>query len=331
MIALIIGMLVSLIVTLVGTPLLIRLVHKLHYGQYIRQDGPQSHLVKRGTPTLGGVVINFAILLGWASSALYRYLRSGDVPSWSAALVLFAMLSMGLLGFIDDFAKVAKKQNEGLKPMQKIVLQVVAAVLWLAAMYWLGDRDTTIGLGFTSFDIKWFYYPLMVLVILYLTNAVNLTDGVDGLCGTVTLVAMLIFTLVCSKLQMEDYTLYTMALAGGCLGFLVWNLHPAKCFMGDTGSMYLGASVAAIGLATHQHLTMILVALVYILEALSVMIQVTYFKYTKKKYGEGRRIFKMTPIHHHFEMSGFSEYKIVITFSLFGAIAGLCGLLLVIL
>lgn len=244
--------------------------------------------------------------------------------------LLFCLL-FGVIGFIDDFAKVAKKQNEGLKPMQKIVLQVVAAVLWLAAMYWLGDRDTTIGLGFTSFDIKWFYYPLMVLVILYLTNAVNLTDGVDGLCGTVTLVAMLIFTLVCSKLQMEDYTLYTMALAGGCLGFLVWNLHPAKCFMGDTGSMYLGASVAAIGLATHQHLTMILVALVYILEALSVMIQVTYFKYTKKKYGEGRRIFKMTPIHHHFEMSGFSEYKIVITFSLFGAVTGLCGLLLVLL
>ena len=108
----------------------------------------------------------------------------------------------------------------------------MAAVLWLAAMYWLGDRDTTIGLGFTSFDIKWFYYPLMVLVILYLTNAVNLTDGVDGLCGTVTLVAMLIFTLVCSKLQMEDYTLYTMALAGGCLGFLVWNLQPGKVLYG---------------------------------------------------------------------------------------------------
>ena len=156
----------------------------------------------------------------------------------------------------------------------------------------------------------------MVLVILYLTNAVNLTDGVDGLCGTVTLVAMLIFTLICSKLQMGCYTLFTMALAGGCLGFLVWNLHPAKCFMGDTGSMYLGASVAAIGLASHQHLSMILV---------------TYFKYTKKKYGEGRRIFKMTPIHHHFEMSGFSEYKIVITFSLFGAVTGLCGLLLVLL
>ena len=239
--------------------------------------------------------------------------------------LLFCLL-FGVIGFIDDFAKVAKKQNEGLKPMQKIVLQVVAAVLWLAAMYWLGDRDTTIGLGFTSFDIKWFYYPLMVLVILYLTNAVNLTDGVDGLCGTVTLVAMLIFTLVCSKLQMEDYTLYTMALAGGCLGFLVWNLHPAKCFMGDTGSMYLGASVAAIGLATHQHLTMILVALVYILEALSVMIQVTYFKYTKKKYGEGRRIFKMTPIHHHFEMKGWKETQIVVRFWIITIVLVLIGL-----
>ena len=130
-------------------------------------------------------------------------------------------------------------------------------------------------------------------------------------------------------MQMTSYTLFTMALAGGCLGFLVWNLHPAKCFMGDTGSMFLGAAVASVGLATHQHLVLILVALVYILEALSVMIQVTYFKYTKKKYGEGRRIFKMTPIHHHFEMSGFSEYKIVITFSLFGLIAGAVGLLLV--
>lgn len=224
---------------------------------------------------------------------------------------------------------MAKKQNEGLTPKQKLALQVVAAILWLAAMYWLGDRSTTIDLVFVRFDIRWFYYPVMVLVILYLTNAVNLTDGVDGLCGTVTLVAMLIFTLICSRLQMTSYTLFTMALAGGCLGFLVWNLHPAKCFMGDTGSMFLGAAVASVGLATHQHLVLILVALVYILEALSVMIQVTYFKYTKKKYGEGRRIFKMTPIHHHFEMSGFSEYKIVITFSLFGLIAGAVGLLLV--
>lgn len=169
----------------------------------------------------------------------------------------------------------------------------------------------------------------MLVVILYLTNAVNLTDGVDGLCGTVTMVNMLLMTIICVLLSLQEMSIFTIALAGGCLGFLVWNLHPAKCFMGDTGSMYLGAAVVSVGLVTHQHLVLLLVALLYILEALSVVIQVTYFKYTKKKYGEGRRIFKMTPIHHHFELSGFSEYKIVITFSLFALVMGILGLLLV--
>lgn len=241
---------------------------------------------------------------------------------------IFAIL-FGLIGFIDDFKKVVQKKNDGLSPMQKIVLQVVVAAAWLGVQYWLGDRDTRLNFSFFSFDISWFYYPLMLLVILYLTNAVNLTDGIDGLCGTVTMVNMLLMTVICVLLSLQQMSIFTMALAGGCLGFLVWNLHPAKCFMGDTGSMYLGASVVAVGLVTHQHLVLLLVALLYILEALSVVIQVTYFKYTKKKYGEGRRIFKMTPIHHHFELSGFSEYKIVITFSLFALVMGILGLLLV--
>ena len=166
----------------------------------------------------------------------------------------------------------------------------------------------------------------MIPVIIYLTNAVNLTDGVDGLCGSVTFIAMLIFTICCGYLRENELSCFTMALAGGCLGFLIWNLNPAKCFMGDTGSMFLGAAVTGTGLVLHKHLLMLLVALVYIIEALSVVIQVTYFKYTKKKYGEGRRIFKMTPIHHHFEMSGFSEYKIVITFSLAGIVFGVLGI-----
>ena len=241
---------------------------------------------------------------------------------------IFAIL-FGLIGFIDDFKKVVQKKNDGLSPMQKIVLQVVVAAAWLGVQYWLGDRDTRLDFSFFSFDISWFYYPLMLLVILYLTNAVNLTDGIDGLCGTVTMVNMLLMTVICVLLSLQQMSIFTMALAGGCLGFLVWNLHPAKCFMGDTGSMYLGASVVAVGLVTHNHLVLLLVALLYILEALSVVIQVTYFKYTKKKYGEGRRIFKMTPIHHHFELSGFSEYKIVITFSLFALVMGILGLLLV--
>ncbi len=321
-----------------GGKILLPWLHKLKFGQPIKVEfGPKWHANKQGTPTMGGILFMVGSMVAAAAGyAVYRFVKVTDVTSLLVdrealqvlSCLLFCLL-FGIIGFIDDFAKVAKKQNEGLKPMQKIVLQVVAAILWLAAMYFLGDTSTVIGLGFVDLDIKWFYYPLMVLVILYLTNAVNLTDGVDGLCGTVTLVSMLLLTLICSKLHMETYTLFTTALAGGCLGFLVWNLHPAKCFMGDTGSMYLGASVAAVGLATHEHLTMILVALVYILEALSVMIQVTYFKYTKKKTGEGRRIFKMTPIHHHFEMSGFSEYKIVITFSLFGLITGILGFLLV--
>ena len=243
---------------------------------------------------------------------------------------IFAIL-FGLIGFIDDFKKVVQKKNDGLSPMQKIVLQVVVAAAWLGVQYWLGDRDTRLNISFFSFDISWFYYPLMLLVILYLTNAVNLTDGIDGLCGTVTMVNMLLMTVICVLLSLQQMSIFTMALAGGCLGFLVWNLHPAKCFMGATGSMYLGASVVAVGLVTHQHLVLLLVALLYILEALSVVIQVTYFKYTKKKYGEGRRIFKMTPIHHHFELSGFSEYKIVITFSLFALVMGIMGLLLVVI
>ncbi len=166
----------------------------------------------------------------------------------------------------------------------------------------------------------------MIPVIIYLTNAVNLTDGVDGLCGSVTFAAMLIFTVACAILKQTELSCFTMALAGGCLGFLLWNLNPAKCFMGDTGSMFLGAAVTGVGLVLHNHLLMLLVSLVYIIEALSVVIQVSYFKYTKKKTGEGKRIFKMTPIHHHFEMSNWSEYKIVISFSLAGIIFGVLGI-----
>ncbi|MDE7097854.1 MAG: phospho-N-acetylmuramoyl-pentapeptide-transferase, partial [Ruminococcus sp.] len=163
-------------------------------------------------------------------------------------------------------------------------------------------------------------------VIIYLTNAVNLTDGVDGLCGSVTFSAMLIFTVCCAILNYKEISCFTMALAGGCLGFLIWNLNPAKCFMGDTGSMFLGAAVTGVALVLHKHLLLVLVAMVYIIEALSVVIQVSYFKYTKKKTGEGKRIFKMTPIHHHFEMSKWSEYKIVIVFSLTGIIFGILGI-----
>ncbi|MCR4889767.1 MAG: phospho-N-acetylmuramoyl-pentapeptide-transferase [Ruminococcus sp.] len=315
---------------------LVPFLHRIKFGQPIKtEDGPQWHAKKQGTPTMGGFMFIISTTLTaiggyWAYRIRYG-LDSTAISTRNNFLVLLSVvifsLLFGLIGFIDDYTKVARKNNDGLTPMQKIALQTLFSLGFLFMIYKFGDGKTTIDLGFwESPSLGIFYYVILIPVIIYLTNAVNLTDGVDGLCGSVTFTAMLIFTVCCAILGKNEMSCFTMALAGGCLGFLIWNFNPAKCFMGDTGSMFLGAAVTATGLVLHKHLLMILVALVYIIEALSVVIQVSYFKYTKKKYGEGRRIFKMTPIHHHFEMSGFSEYKIVVTFSSAGIIFGVLGI-----
>ena len=312
-------------------------LHRITFGQPIKtEDGPKWHAKKQGTPTMGGFMfIISTVITSIAGYWIYRWKTGIDTtdkdsfkPFYLLLSVLLFSAAFGLIGFIDDYTKVARKNNDGLTPWQKIALQLVCGAGFLFAVRCFGDKSTKLDLGFwTSPSLGIFYYILMMAVIIYLTNAVNLTDGVDGLCGSVTFVAMLVFTVCCSILKQNEMSCFTMALAGGCLGFLLWNLNPAKCFMGDTGSMFLGAAVTGVGLILHKHLLLLLAALVYIIEALSVMIQVLYFKYTKKKYGEGRRIFKMTPIHHHFEMSGFSEYKIVITFSLCGIIFGVLGII----
>lgn len=314
-------------------------LHKLKFGQPIKtEDGPQWHASKQGTPTMGGFMFIISTVIS-AVAGYWIYRARGGIDMTNPenhnsfyrllACIVFSLL-FGLIGFIDDFIKVKRKNNDGLTPIQKIILQVIFAVGFLFVINLSGDKSTVINLGFwQSPELNIFYYILMIPVIIYLTNAVNLTDGVDGLCGSVTFVSMLIFTVACSILGQSEVSYYTMALAGGCLGFLLWNLNPAKCFMGDTGSMFLGASVTAVGLILHNHLLMLFVAMVYILEALSVVIQVSYFKYTKKRSPDhqGKRIFKMTPIHHHFEMSGFGEYDIVITFSLAGIIFGILGII----
>ena len=329
--------LLSFVIAGVSGIFLVPFLHKIKFGQPIKTvDGPKWHAKKQGTPTMGGFMfIISTVITAIAGYWIYRWKVGIDTTDKKSFYPFYLMLgcilfsaAFGIIGFIDDYTKVARKKNDGLTPWQKIVLQLLFSVGFLAVIHFFGDGETRIDLGFwKSPSLGIFYYILMMAVIIYLTNAVNLTDGVDGLCGSVTFVAMLIFTVCCTILKKDEMTCFTMALAGGCLGFLLWNLNPAKCFMGDTGSMFLGAAVTGVGLILHKHLLLILVALVYILEALSVMIQVTYFKYTKKKYGEGRRIFKMTPIHHHFEMSGFSEYKIVISFSLFGMIFGVLGII----
>ncbi len=329
--------LLSFVVAGVSGIFLIPFLRRIKFGQPIKtEDGPKWHAKKQGTPTMGGFMFIIAsVLSAMVGYWIYRIRGGIDVTSVAVWHSFYRMLSVivfsvlfGLIGFIDDFTKVARKKNDGLSPMQKIALQTVFSVGFLFALYKFGDGSTRINLGFwqtPSLGIS--YYIIMIPVIIYLTNAVNLTDGVDGLCGSVTFAAMLIFTVCCAILRETELSLFTMALAGGCLGFLIWNLNPAKCFMGDTGSMFLGAAVTGVGLVLHNHLLLFLTALVYIIEALSVVIQVSYFKYTKKKTGEGKRIFKMTPIHHHFEMSGFSEYKIVITFTLAGIIFGILGII----
>lgn len=352
MIALIIGILVSLVVTIVGTPLLIRLVHKLHYGQYIRQDGPQSHQVKRGTPTLGGVVINLAIVCGWLASAIYRHIVSGEAFSLSAMLVLFAMLSMGVLGFIDDFAKVRKKQNEGLSVAGKFIGQFIFATLYAVLALIIPTRSgfSSAQAGMSFIEEPFFSFEFagrIVATILFVvwvnflmtawTNAVNLTDGLDGLATGSSMIAFAGYGVIAfwesyhlkgaghegfayAVSDPLDLTIIALCAAVACFGFLWYNSNPATIFMGDTGSLALGGLFAAMSIATHTEFLAIIVGGLYVIEALSDVIQVGYFKLTHK------RVFKMAPIHHHFELLGWTEGKVVVRFWMVELIFVLVGL-----
>ena len=354
MIALIIGILTSLIVTLIGTPLLIRIVHKLNYGQYIRQDGPKSHQVKRGTPTLGGVVIVLAIVLGWGASALYRYLTEGMAPTWAAGLALFAMVSMGLLGFIDDFAKVRKKQNEGLtvggKFFGQVVFATIFAILALIVPTRSGFPVAQAGMSFIEKPFLNFNFAgRLVATILFVvwvnflmaawTNAVNLSDGLDGLCAGSSMIAFAGYAVIAvwqmyhlkgqshsgfsySVSDPLDLGIIACCAAVACLGFLWYNCNPASIFMGDTGSLALGGLFAALSIITHTEFLAIIIGGLFVIETLSDVIQVSYFKATHK------RVFKMAPIHHHFELCGWSESKVVVRFWIIELMFVITGLII---
>ena len=354
LIALIIGILVSLLVTIAGTPMLIHLVHRLHYGQYIRQDGPKSHLVKRGTPTMGGVAIVLAIVLGWGASALYRYVRSGAVPSLSAMLVLFAMLSMGLLGFIDDFAKVRKKQNLGLSVHAKFIGQFIFATIYAVLALIIptksGFPSAQAGMSFIEkpfFDFR-FAGGVVAAIIFVIwvnflmtawTNAVNLTDGLDGLASGSSMIAFAGYAIIAfwesyhikggthegfsyAVSDPLDLTIIACCAAVACFGFLWYNSNPATIFMGDTGSLALGGLFAALSIATHTEFLAIIIGGLYVIEVMSDIIQVSSFKLTHK------RVFKMAPIHHHFELLGWSESKVVVRFWMIEFLFMIVGLMM---
>lgn len=328
----------AFLITLLAGIWFIPLLHRLKYGQTILDIGPKWHKEKKqGTPTMGGIMFIGAALLSFGvgiavycftdSSALVGELgESAKLQELirSAAGFMLALM-MGFMGFLDDFIKVKKKRNEGLSVIQKTVLQVLIIAAYFATLYLSGDTSTAISFPWGwQLDMGLLYYPVMGVVVYYIVNAVNLTDGIDGLCSSVTVVYMAAFAVISSIVGAFGHTLLALCAAGGCIGFLMWNFPPAKVFMGDTGSMFLGGAVCALGVGCNAEVLMIIAALVYILEALSVVIQVTVFKITKKIYHttEGKRLFKMTPIHHHFELSKWSEVKIDVVFSLAAAVFG---------
>lgn len=318
---------VSFAITAVIGKYLIPFLRKLNFGQTILEEGPKWHKGKQGTPTMGGIMFIIGMVIATSACVLLYSISHGMTPVSRFVFVglLFALLNGGI-GFIDDYVKVVKKRNLGLTAKQKLALQFLAAALYLFLMYLCGD-DTSILIPFVgNTDLGFFYYIIMAIVLVGIVNAVNLTDGIDGLDGSITFFACLFMMLIANVLGSNTpVVIYAAAAAGGCMGFLIWNFHPAKCFMGDTGSLFLGGLICSIAFAMDMHLLLILIALTYLLEMFSVVLQVSYFKIT-----HGKRIFKMSPIHHHFEMCGWSEMKIVCVFSAFTALCGAGALLLVI-
>ena len=312
---------------------LIPWLRKLKFGQTILDIGPIWHKKdKQGTPTMGGMMFIAGIIAAITVGIILLYVNGllgtdelGQKELFGVISVTAGAFFFGFIGFLDDFIKVKKKQNEGLTAMQKVVLQILVIAAFFTARVLSGDTCTVIKFPFIGdLDLWYFYYVIMGLGILYIVNAVNLTDGIDGLCSSVTFIYCVAFAVISAMLRFTGCTVISVAAAGGCLGFLIWNWHPAKVFMGDTGSMFLGGIVALLGVAMHVEVLMVIAAAVYIWEALTVLIQTTYFKLT-----HGKRLFKMTPIHHSFELRGWKEEKIDIVFSLIGAAAGTAAVLLV--
>lgn len=291
--------------------LLLPMLRALKAGQSIREIGPTWHNYKAGTPMMGGLMFIFGTIVCLGL----------NIPFMEDYTVFYALalaLCFGFIGFLDDFTKAKYKRNLGLTSAQKAMLQMAVSAVFLYAMYRSGKMDTHLYIPF--WNVKFDLHPIVYIffamfVMVGSVNAVNLTDGVDGLCASVTIPVMVFFAAACVALKRFDLALLPAALVGGLIAYLFYNWHPAKVFMGDTGSLFLGGVVATMAFALEMPLILILVGFVYIIETLSVILQVTYFKLT-----HGKRLFKMSPIHHHFEMCGWKEEKIVLTFAAVSAV-----------
>lgn len=292
---------IAFVITIIGTPLLIPVLKRIKAGQSIREEGPQTHMVKSGTPTMGGLAIIGAVLV--------TCLTSGKTTT-DMLIIIAAFVAYGVLGFLDDFVKVSMKRNLGLTAIQKLLLQILIAVGLAVYQSRVSVYGTTVFVPFVNeyWDFGIWYVPFIAFVVVAMVNSVNLTDGLDGLASGVTLIVALFLAVVGTTYGFTTASVFCAAMAGACFGFLMFNRHPAKVFMGDTGSLALGGGIAAAAIMMNIELVIPIAGGVYVAETLSVILQVASYKLRKK------RIFKMSPLHHHFELCGWKETKVVAVF-----------------
>lgn len=316
-------------------PYILRLLQRAQIGEEIRNDGPQSHQAKRGTPTMGGLMILGAVTISvllWAKMSNF-YIQ----------MILLATLWMGAVGFLDDYLKVIKKIKRGLIARYKLLGQISIGIILGSSILLYGQSPTTSVPFFKNLEIPlgYLYVPVIVFIVTGFSNAVNLTDGLDGLAAGLIAIAMLAFagmSYVTGHVEFSKYlnighlpgsgelTVFCMAIVGAAMGFLWFNTHPAEVFMGDTGSLALGSALGAVAVLIKKEILLLLIGGVFVAETLSVILQTSYFKYTRKKYGEGHRIFKMAPLHHHFELKNWHESKVVVRFWIVGVLLALLTL-----
>lgn len=301
-------------------------LHKIKFGQTIREVGPSWHKNKQGTPTMGGIMFIIGSSVAAVICIAFLWLNGGaETQLMFVKVVAGALMAVGfgIVGFLDDYISIKKHRNLGLTEIQKLILQFIIVGAYLLSVALAGGTTETVIPFLGSVDLGFFYYILAAVFIVGMVNAVNFTDGIDGLNTSVTLVVALVFSVIAMLLNRVGLSLYAAAIVGAMIGFLFWNANPAKVFMGDTGSLFLGGAVCALAFGVDMPILLVLIGIIYIVEILSVVLQVTYFKIS-----HGKRIFKMAPIHHHFEMCGWNENKICFVFSGVTLLAGIIGVLL---
>ena len=307
---------VAFFLTVLMLPRLIKYLHELKFGQAIREEGPQSHMHKKGTPTMGGISFIIAIVISLIVAML---LDSSNIQYY--ILFIYTTISFSIIGYIDDMLIVVKKKNDGLAPRKKLMLQILFSVIFYILVTFIYKDVNYIHIPVLDYNLNISYFYIIFLVFWQtgFSNAVNLTDGLDGLATSVTIITTSTFALLAYKENNFPVLVFCLTIVGALIGFLLFNRNPAKIFMGDTGSLALGGILAAISVILHKEVAFLFIGLVYILETLSVIIQVAYFKKT------GKRIFKMSPLHHHFELSGYGEVKTVYIFVIIAVISSAIG------